>query len=68
MTWHAARFLITQARAGGEARFSAREGRDGDDLTVTLIAAVSYDNVKDAAFALPKAVKAAVAEKKRHSQ
>ena len=42
--------------------------RDGDDLTVSLITAVTYDDVKDEVFALPNAVRVAVTEKKGRAQ
>jgi hypothetical protein len=53
---------------GGVRMATKTTSRDGDDLTVSLITAVSYDDVKDAVFTLPRAVRAAVAEKKRHAQ
>lgn len=38
--------------------------RDGDTLAISLITSVTYDNVGDEMFALPEAVKGAVAAKK----
>jgi hypothetical protein len=38
--------------------------RDGDDLSISLITSVTYDDVDDQVFALPAAIKAKLAEKK----
>ena len=53
---------------GGVRMAAKTTSRDGDDLTISLITAVTYDDVKDDMFALPKVVKVAVAEKKSHRQ
>lgn len=53
---------------GGVRMAAKTTSRDGDDLTISLITAVTYDDVKDEVFALPKAVKVAVADKKGHAQ
>jgi hypothetical protein len=53
---------------GGVRMAAKTTSRDGDDLTISLITAVTYDDVNDEVFALPKAVKVAVAEKKGHAQ
>jgi hypothetical protein len=55
---------------GGVRMAAKTTSRDGDDLTISLITAVTYDDVKDDVFALPKAVKVAVAvaDKKGHAQ
>jgi hypothetical protein len=37
--------------------------REGDDLAITLITSVSYDDVNDWVFALPEAVKKMAATK-----
>lgn len=52
---------------GGVRMAAKTTSRDGDNLTISLITAVTYDDVKDEVFALPKAVKVAVAEKKGHA-
>ncbi|HET8925577.1 MAG TPA: hypothetical protein VFN26_21520 [Candidatus Acidoferrum sp.] len=53
---------------GGVRMAAKTTSRDGDDLTISLITAVTYDDVKDEVFALPKAVKVAVAVKKGQAQ
>ena len=52
---------------GGVRMAAKTTSRDGDDLTISLITAVTYDDVKEEVFVLPKAVKVAVEEKKRHA-
>lgn len=52
---------------GGVRMAAKTTSRDGDDLTISVITAVTYDDVKDDMFALPKAVQAAVAGKKGHT-
>ncbi|MFZ0639877.1 MAG: hypothetical protein WA020_14270 [Candidatus Acidiferrales bacterium] len=37
-------------------------GREGNDLSISLITSVTYDDVDDAVFALPEAVKKAIAQ------
>ena len=37
--------------------------REGDDLAITLITSVTYDDVNDSVFALPEAVKKVAATK-----
>jgi len=39
--------------------------RDGDDVSISLITAVTYDDIQDGVFALPEVVKAKLREKKR---
>ena len=51
---------------GGVRMAAKTTSRDGDDLTINLITAVKYDDVKDDVFALPEAVQVAVTEKKSH--
>lgn len=51
---------------GGVRMAAKTTSRDGDDLTISLITAVTYDDVNDDVFALPKPVQSAVAEKKQH--
>jgi len=49
---------------GGVKMPAKSTSRDGDDLSVSLITSVSYDDVSDDVFALPEAVKNALAAKK----
>lgn len=53
---------------GGVRLATKTTSRDGDDLTISLITAVTYDDVTDDVFALPGAVKAAVAGKPDHTR
>jgi hypothetical protein len=49
----------------GGVRMAARAtSRDGDDLSISLITSVTYDDVSDDMFALPEAVKSTLAAKK----
>jgi hypothetical protein len=48
---------------GGVKMAAKTTSRDGDDLSISLITAVSYDDVDDSVFALPDAVKKALAAK-----
>ena len=50
---------------GGVRMAAKTTSRDGADLTISLITAVTYDDVNDDVFALPARVKDAAAEKKQ---
>lgn len=46
---------------GGVKMAAKSTSRDGDDLSISLITSVTYDDVDDQVFALPPAIKAALA-------
>lgn len=48
---------------GGVRMATKTTSRDGDDLSLSLITSVTYDDVQDSVFALPEAVKKADASK-----
>lgn len=48
---------------GGVLMPAKAASREGDDLAITLITSVTYDDVKDSVFALPEAVRKAAAAK-----
>jgi hypothetical protein len=52
---------------GGVKMAAKTTSRDGDDLSISLITSVTYDDVSDDVFALPEAVKKAVEAKKGNS-
>ena len=49
---------------GGIKMAAKNTSRDGDDVSISLITAVTYDDVKDEVFVLPDTVKAKLREKK----
>jgi hypothetical protein len=49
---------------GGVGMPAKTTSRDGDDLAISLITSITYDDVSDAVFALPEAVKTAAAATK----
>lgn len=49
---------------GGVKMAAKTTSRDGDSVSMSLITAVTYDDVQDEVFALPEAVKAKMREKK----
>lgn len=53
---------------GGVRMATKTTSRDGDDLTISLITSVTYDDVADDVFTLPAAVKAAAAQKKKSGE